>query len=208
MKYECYFDGACEPINPGGTIGVGVYIKGELPDQIFKYSKTIPASTGNTNNVAEYLGIIKIFELMSKKTDCEIIIRGDSKMVINQMKGEWKIKKGLYYEYALKAQKLFEELSKKNKITLIWIPREQNELADELSKPEGISKEELNKAISRRIIMKEERTKKRELKEKRKIVKKKSKKKPLTLAEKVELRKKKKERWKKTEEGIRVIRGW
>lgn len=52
-------------------------------------------------------------------------------LVIRQCFGKWKIKRGLYTEYALEAKRKllqFKNMSGK------WIPREQNQLADDLSK--------------------------------------------------------------------------
>ncbi len=47
------FDGACEPFNPGGHMGIGWVIDGK------GYSDYIPAAHGNTNNVAEYLALTR-----------------------------------------------------------------------------------------------------------------------------------------------------
>jgi ribonuclease HI len=127
-NYKCYFDGACEPRNPGGKIGAGVYItdgQKEFADNLF-----IPAKPENTNNIAEYSAFIKILELMKNKSGDKIEIFGDSMLVVNQMNGSWQIKQGAYREYALKAKPLLSELKRNNQVTITWIPREQNEKAD------------------------------------------------------------------------------
>lgn len=126
--YKCYFDGACEPRNPGGKIGAGIYItdnEKDFTDSIFR-----EASPKNTNNIAEYLAFIRVLELMKNKIDDIIEIFGDSQLVIRQMNAEWQIKNGAYKEYALKAISMLDDLKKKNKVTLTWIPREENEKAD------------------------------------------------------------------------------
>lgn len=130
--YKCYFDGSCMPSNPGGTIGYGVYITDGVNE--FRKSKTLLPDPKNTNNIAEYLGFIFLLKLMNSKTNCEIQIFGDSKLVISQMRGEWEIKKGAYKPYALEAQPLLEELKKNNIVSIEWVPREQNEEADNQSK--------------------------------------------------------------------------
>ncbi len=56
---------------------------------------------------------------------------GDNKMSINQLSGHWKAKGGLYYPYYKKAMKLVREFPD---IRFVWIPRELNSQADELSK--------------------------------------------------------------------------
>ena len=63
--------------------------------------------------------------------EAQIIVYGDSKLVIEQMFGSWKIRKGAYVPLALAAQRLLRQF--KN-IKGRWIPREKNEIADELSK--------------------------------------------------------------------------
>jgi len=127
-NYKCYFDGACEPKNPGGKIGAGIFITdgvNDFADNIF-----VDAGPKNTNNIAEYMAFIRVLELMKNKTDSTIEIYGDSMLVINQMNGEWQIKNGAYKEYALKAMPLLNNLRKKNGVVIKWIPREQNEKAD------------------------------------------------------------------------------
>ena len=127
-NYKCYFDGACEPKNPGGKIGAGIYITDG--EKEFSINTFIPADPNNTNNVAEYEALIMILECMKNKVDSVIDIFGDSKLVVNQMNEEWQIKGGAYAEYAYKAKLLLGKLKVKNRITISWIPREENEKAD------------------------------------------------------------------------------
>lgn len=131
-EYICFFDGCCEPTNPGGTMGMGVYISDG--DKEYSDSKIIKPAEENTNNVAEYLALINLLKVLQKKDGCKIEIYGDSKMVINQMSGEWKIKKGNYKEHAYRAKKLYDTLCLNNEVNIYWIPRESNNIADELSK--------------------------------------------------------------------------
>ncbi|RPI84279.1 MAG: ribonuclease HI family protein [Nitrosopumilales archaeon] len=130
--YKCYFDGSCEPQNPGGTMGVGVFITSE--DQEFRKSEHHQAKSENTNNIAEYLAFQMVLKLMQKKSDCLIKIYGDSKLVVMQMTGQWKIKEGAYVPYAREAKLLLEDLRKNNSIIINWIPREENREADNQSK--------------------------------------------------------------------------
>jgi hypothetical protein len=53
-------------------------------------------------------------------------------LVIEQMSGRWRILKGAYVPLALRAKQLLMAFSPKP--TLLWIPRDQNGIADELSK--------------------------------------------------------------------------
>lgn len=134
--YAAYFDGACEPVNPKGNLGIGAFILNPERKRIFELSKYILAKELNfetSNNVAEYMGIIAIFEYLIKNNlqKEKIIIGGDSKLVINQMLFLWNCNGGVYVQYYKKAKELRKQFDNLN---LVWIPREQNEQADILSK--------------------------------------------------------------------------
>lgn len=133
-KIQCYFDGACEPKNPGGAIGCGAYIiidgKCEL-----RWSHYIEPRPTNTNNVAEYLSFEVVLNYLYKAelTEENIVIYGDSKLVIEQMNKRWKIGSGMYAPYAERClEKLETNFSKKPRME--WVPRQRNTLADECSK--------------------------------------------------------------------------
>jgi ribonuclease HI len=132
---KCYFDGACEPRNPGGNMGMGAYI---LVDnkKVFEYSNHLSASRLNSNNVAEYMALEEILKYLKQNTFKEnlISIYGDSNLVIQQMSGKWRIKHGLYKESAIRCKSLVTELSGKYQLNFKWIPREINQEADRLSK--------------------------------------------------------------------------
>jgi ribonuclease HI len=134
-KYICYFDGACEPTNPGGNMGIGAVIL--LGDKvIYEHSEYIPSSKMNgktSNNIAEYMGLLAIFGYMYRNglNQNQIDVYGDSKLVVCQMNREWKMNKGAYIPYAQRALKALEFFPD---IAFAWIPREKNGLADDLSK--------------------------------------------------------------------------
>jgi len=124
------FDGGCQP-NPGGTASIGVVIEkdGVL---IKKISAVLGEGEGMSNNVAEYVAAKKALEFLIENNlnDEPIAMCGDSQLVIQQMKGAWEIKKGMYVEIAHRTKALsghFKQLS------WSWIPSEQNVLADILS---------------------------------------------------------------------------
>jgi ribonuclease HI len=134
-KYTCFFDGACAPANPYGHMGIGAIIYDEKNNVIFKNSHYVEASDENSNNVAEYLAFLSVIEELEGilKVGDKAYIKGDSKLVCNQMNDKWRIKSGLYLEYALLAKTKLLELRKSNVIGVYWIPREINTIADELS---------------------------------------------------------------------------
>jgi ribonuclease HI len=142
MKYKitAYFDGCCEPVNPGGTASFGavIFIDGKRSwecSRLFIPEKNKEKET--SNNVAEYSGFLSILEYLesNKLQNEKIAIHGDSKLVIEQMSGNWRMHRGFYIPIAIKAKNLFRKFKKTK---LIWIPREENDIADELSKAELI----------------------------------------------------------------------
>ena len=138
MMVEAYFDGACEPFNPGGTAAFGAVVFKD-GQRIFERSEIFRPPPGKeaetSNNVAEYLGLIAALDYLRQQgmTGEYITIKGDSMLVIKQMQGQWRIKKGFYVPLAIDAKHM---LSNFPNVRFEWIPREQNELADELSKRE------------------------------------------------------------------------
>lgn len=130
---EGWFDGACEPINPGGTASYGAFLIKDGTN-IWSESKLVEKGlcSETTNNVAEYAGLIAILEyLIDKELTAEaIIVYGDSMMVIKQMFGTWKIKSGIYMPIALRCKWLVTHF---NNLKGQWIPREENGAADALS---------------------------------------------------------------------------
>lgn len=126
------FDGACEPVNPGGTGGVG-YLVYEGETLIKAESKVVGRGKFMSNNVAEYiaLNMALIWIKDNVGLDRKIEVYGDSKLVVSQMNGEWKIKNGLYVNHARTCQLLLKQFSH---IELFWVSRDFNEKADQLSK--------------------------------------------------------------------------
>ena len=129
--FKLFFDGYCET-NPNdwGKYGVVIY-------QDDKVIKTISGDIYGqvvSNNVAEYKGLLAglKFLLNNNYEHEEIEVYGDSMLVIMQMNGLWRIKKGIYKEVALETKNLIKKFTD---IVFEWIPRENNTLADELSKP-------------------------------------------------------------------------
>ncbi|MFH8785358.1 bifunctional RNase H/acid phosphatase [Streptomyces roseoverticillatus] len=83
-----------------------------------------------TNNVAEYRGLIAGLEA-AKALDpaAEVQVRMDSKLVVEQMSGRWKIKHPDMRPLAARARALFPA----GQVAYEWIPREENKHADRLA---------------------------------------------------------------------------
>ena len=82
-----------------------------------------------SNNVAEYRGLIAGLTMAADLApDAEIEVRMDSKLVVEQMSGNWKIKHVDMKPLALEANRLAPFGT-----TYTWVPREQNKHADRLA---------------------------------------------------------------------------
>ena len=132
-----YFDGGCWP-NPGGEAAAGVFIE-DGPDTLLKEGFYVGNDSAMSCNVAEYEGLIYVLQFLKDKgfTDKKILVRGDSKLVINQMAGRWKIKQGLYFDSAIQAKALVEGFTD---ISFEWIPRDENTICDELAEDVLVTK--------------------------------------------------------------------
>jgi len=134
--YTAYFDGSCGPMNRGGTAAYGAVIMQD-GQHIWECSALFTPEQSKeretSNNLAEYCGLIAVLEhFISLRAQQEpIMVYGDSELVIYQMFGHKKIKSGIYVPYALKAKELCQLFSN---LSGQWIPREQNTVADALSK--------------------------------------------------------------------------
>src|SRR5262249_21290206 len=119
--------------NPGGTMGFGAAIYDPSGREIWHASGTLPARPTATCNGAEYMALATalrgLIELGFQQHEIEICV--DSKLVIHQMRGTWRIRKGEYVNLANQAKAL---LGRFPRARFRWIPREQNRRADELSK--------------------------------------------------------------------------
>jgi ribonuclease HI len=80
-----------------------------------------------TNNVAEYTALVEgIRKALAIDPDAELHVRMDSKLVIEQMSGRWKIKHPDMAELAAQARSLLTGTP----VKFEWVPRLQNSRAD------------------------------------------------------------------------------
>jgi ribonuclease HI len=83
-----------------------------------------------SNNVAEYKGMIAgVRRAIEIDPDAELLVRLDSKLVVEQMMGRWKIKHPAMAELAAEAR----EVLTGTPVRFEWIPREINTRADKLA---------------------------------------------------------------------------
>ncbi len=126
MKYIVYTDGGSRG-NPGIS-GCGIYITDAHNHPIERRHKSLGIAT---NNIAEYtaayLGITRAIELWAT----EIELRADSKLVIEQLSGNYKVKNPELKNIFLKIGDAVAKWGGKIKYTHIY--REHNTEADRLS---------------------------------------------------------------------------
>jgi ribonuclease HI len=134
-EYILSYDGACEPVNPGGVASFGyVIIHNDVEQASGK--GVVGEGEGMTNNVAEYTGLIEGMKAVSKIVEHgdKLEIRSDSQLAVRQMNGVYRVRSERIRPLYETAQKLKKALEKKGiRIKLTWVPREQNERADYLS---------------------------------------------------------------------------
>src|SRR5664280_2940838 len=88
-----------------------------------------------SNNVAEYTGLVEgLKAAYAIDPGAEILVRMDSKLVVEQMSGRWKSKHEDMRRLALEAREVCRSLaSHGGSVVFEWIPRENNKDADALS---------------------------------------------------------------------------
>ncbi|GHH64853.1 hypothetical protein GCM10017673_08250 [Streptosporangium violaceochromogenes] len=114
--------------NPGPA-GYGAVVKDAADGQVL--TEVAEAIGTQTNNVAEYRGLIGgLRSLLELAGDGAVVeVRMDSRLVVEQMAGRWKIKNEGLRPLALEAAALARRL----RVTWRWIPREKNKDADRLA---------------------------------------------------------------------------
>jgi len=131
FEYVLFFDG-CSKGNPGPA-GAGAVI---YHNDIEIWSDAIFVGKRETNNVAEYSGLICGLEEAVRQNIKQISVKGDSELVIKQVNGVYKVKSPAMiplYTRVKELQKKFE------RIEFVHVYRDKNKRADELSN-DGLAK--------------------------------------------------------------------
>jgi len=119
--------------NPG-VAGYGALVR-DAHDRSLLAERAAPLGKAS-NNVAEYQGLIAGL-LAAQQIDegAEVTVRMDSRLVIEQMAGRWKIKHEDMRRLAGEAQDIVRQLRAAGGgvVEWTWIPRAQNKAADKLS---------------------------------------------------------------------------
>ena len=113
--------------NPGQAAYGAVVIDPESGEVIVECAESIGIAS---NNVAEYSGLVAGLEAVrALDPEATVLVEMDSKLVVEQMSGRWKIKSPDMQKLALVAR----EILPYGNVTYTWIPREDNKHADALA---------------------------------------------------------------------------
>lgn len=113
--------------NPGPA-GYGAVVFGADHRRILAERREYVGIT--TNNVAEYRGLIAGLEAAAELGARVVSVRMDSKLVVEQMSGRWKVKHASMVPLADRARRLVAGFER---VTFTWIPRAENSHADRLA---------------------------------------------------------------------------
>ncbi len=120
-----YFDGGARQ-NPGPA-GYGVFIVDDQGTVLAELHGSLGIAT---NNIAEYRGLIAALQWAVDNNLCAISIKGDSLLIIEQMRGNYKVKNEGLKPLHMQARMLMMQIGN---VQFAHVPREQNQDADRLS---------------------------------------------------------------------------
>ncbi len=144
-----HFDGGCEPKNPGGTSTSGWVLYSSEDPKTPIAEQGVVVREGDalaTNNYGEYCALeIALTWLMMQKWRGELLVKADSKLVVEQVNKRWKVKAAHILKLRDRVLNLVETLEMsvvstdnpvppegESPFTLLWIPRELNGYANDL----------------------------------------------------------------------------
>jgi ribonuclease H / adenosylcobalamin/alpha-ribazole phosphatase len=114
--------------NPGPA-GYGALVHDPLTGEVLAEVRDSLGTT--TNNVAEYSGLVAGLRAAAELAPgADVEVRMDSKLVVEQMSGRWKIKNSDLQSLARSAE---DQAQRLGRITYVWVPRERNTRADRLA---------------------------------------------------------------------------
>ena len=129
---QIHFDGACQPPRGGGVATYGFTVEGAGLFHEEAGLAVAPFSPTATNNVAEYTGAIRGLEwLVSQHYRGVVLLVGDSQLVHRQYLGEYEVRAEHLKAYHSRLRQL---ASRFQEVRFVWVPREENQRADFLSK--------------------------------------------------------------------------
>ena len=132
MLYTLYADGGARG-NPGPA-GAGAVVFDSIGKRVVEVADYLGIAT---NNMAEYEAVIRGLKALTAEfhegyfNTHEVVVRMDSKLVIEQMKGNYKVKHPNLVPRYLEAKNVIARGF--SKVSFEHVPREKNKDADELA---------------------------------------------------------------------------
>ena len=120
-----FFDGGARS-NPGPA-GYGVYIVDDQGTVLAELHGSLGIAT---NNIAEYRGLIAALQWAVDQNVSSITVKGDSLLIIEQMRGNYKVKNEGLKPLHMQARMLVMQIGN---VKFEHVPRENNKDADRLS---------------------------------------------------------------------------
>jgi ribonuclease HI len=127
-QYTLYFDGACKG-NPGPAAGGYAIVRNTSEGKEEPIAQGGVAIKGkSTNNVAEYTGLIAGLNKAIELGLSDMNVRGDSKVIVMHISGQWKVKAAHLLSMRNYARELLSRTRSLSNVE--WIPRNLNVKAD------------------------------------------------------------------------------
>jgi len=141
--WKLQFDGGARG-NPGvGGAGAVLYKNDQE-----EWSNKSYLGDNITNNQAEYKGLICGLKHVSTLDLPNLLVEGDSNLVINQVSGTWRVKND---ELKILHDEVQEFINKIKDIKFQHIPRKENQRADQLANEAMDLKQDLNNVLSNSV---------------------------------------------------------
>jgi len=125
MKLIINTDGLSK--NNPGQAAIGAVLRDARGKTVATVSRAIGIAT---NNEAEYRAVIAALEKALALGAEQVELHSDSELVVNQLKGRYKVRSTGLRPFYLQAAKLLGQFQR---VSIICVPREQNAEADRLA---------------------------------------------------------------------------
>lgn len=126
---QIYCDGLCEP-NPDGIATWGFCALDDAGQEVHAAYGCLGQGDGMTNNLAEYEAVLQALMWAYRGQVAIPTLYTDSKLVVEQVLGRWPIRADTLRPLAARVQNGMKACH----ASLLWISRDQNARADELSR--------------------------------------------------------------------------
>jgi ribonuclease HI len=124
-KVVVYFDGGARG-NPGPA-GIGAVVLDPTTDPPTRLAVVSEHIGDATNNVAEYQALIAALEAAREFGAREVIVKGDSMLILKQVEGAWRVKQAHLRPLFDAVRRLLADY---DEVQLVHVPRLENADAD------------------------------------------------------------------------------